>query len=117
MIRGDRSPIRDYVYVKDAVAAYLPLAECMNDAALHARAFNIGTGEPVSVLDLTRLVLLAADRPDLKPNVRGNASHEIPRQYLSADLLRTVLGLRPGGTLTERLRDAVAYYRTHAASL
>ncbi len=93
VIRSDGSPIRDYVYVKDIVGAYLLLAERMDDPGLHGQAFNIGTGEPVSVLDLTRRVLLAADRPDLEPDVQNNASREIPRQYLSSDLARTVPGM------------------------
>ena len=117
VIRSDGSPIRDYVYVKDVVGAYLLLAERMDDTALHGQAFNIGTGEPVSVLDLTRRVLRAADRPDLEPDVQNNASREIPRQYLSADHARAVLGWQPGGTLNERLRDTVDWYRTHAASI
>lgn len=117
VIRSDGSPVRDYVYVKDVVGAYLLLAERMDDAALHGQAFNIGTGEPVSVLDLTWRVLLAADRPDLEPDVRNNASHEIPRQYLSSDHATAVLGWQPGGTLNERLRDTVAWYRAHASSI
>ncbi len=117
VIRSDGSPIRDYVYVKDVVGAYLLLAERMDDAALHGQAFNIGTGEPVSVLDLTKRVLRAAGRPDLEPDVRNNASHEIPRQYLSSELAHATLGWKPGGTLNERLSDAVAWYRTHAATL
>jgi CDP-glucose 4,6-dehydratase len=117
VIRSDGSPIRDYVYVKDVVGAYLLLAERMDDSALHGQAFNIGTGEPVSVLDLTRRVLQAAARPDLEPDVQNNASREIPRQYLSADHARAVLGWQPGGTLNERLRDTVDWYRAHAASL
>jgi CDP-glucose 4,6-dehydratase len=103
--------------VKDVVGAYLLLAERMDDSALHGQAFNIGTGEPVSVLDLTMRVLRAAGRPDLEPDVRNNASHEIPRQYLASGLAHAVLGWEPGGTLNERLSDAVAWYRAHMATL
>ena len=117
VIRSDGSPIRDYVYVKDVVGAYLLLAERMEDPALHGRAFNIGTGEPVSVLDLTRRVLAAADRPDLEPDVRNTASGEILRQYLSSDLAREKLGWAPGGTLDGRLRETVDWYRAHAEAV
>jgi CDP-glucose 4,6-dehydratase len=117
-IRSDGSPIRDYVYVKDVVAAYLLLAERMDDAALHGGAFNIGTGEPVSVLELTRRVLAAADRADLEPDVRNTAGKgEILRQYLSSEKASAVLGWAPGGSLDARLRETVEWYRAHMASL
>ena len=117
VIRSDGSPVRDYVYVKDVVGAYLLLAERMDDSALHGRAFNIGTGEPVSVLDLTRKVLAAVDRLDLEPDVQNTASGEILRQYLSSDLARETLGWAPDGTLDGRLRDTVAWYRAHAEAV
>jgi CDP-glucose 4,6-dehydratase len=117
VIRSDGSPVRDYIYVKDAVAAYLLLAERMNDASLHGQAFNFGTGEPVSVLDLTRKILATADRPDLEPDVQNTTSSEILLQYLSADRARAILGWVPGGMLDERLHQTVAWYRAHADCL
>jgi CDP-glucose 4,6-dehydratase len=116
VIRSDGSPVRDYVYVKDVASAYLRLAEKMDDAALHGRAFNIGTGEPVSVLDLTRRLLAAADRSDLEPLVQNTASSEILRQYLSTDAAREVLGWTPSAGLDARLREAVDWYRAHPAT-
>lgn len=117
VIRSDGTPVRDYVYVKDVVSAYLLLAERMDDPSLHGLAFNIGTGEPVSVLDLTRRVLAAAGRPDLEPDVRNTAHGEIPRQYLAADFARERLGWVPGGSLDDRLRETVAWYRAHPEGL
>jgi CDP-glucose 4,6-dehydratase len=114
VIRSDGSPVRDYVYVKDAVAAYLVLAEKMDDPKLHGQAFNFGTGEPVSVLELTRKVLAAAGRPDLEPDVQNTTSGEILRQYLSAERAQTKLGWVPSRKLDERLRETVAWYRERA---
>jgi len=114
VIRSDGSPIRDYIYVKDAVAAYLLLAERMDDGSVHGKAFNFGTGEPVSVIDLTRRLLTAAARPDLEPDVQNTASNEIQRQYLSTEFARKVLGWAPGRTLGDRLQETVAWYRDNA---
>ena len=41
---------------------------------------------------------IAHANADLEPDVQNNASHEIPRQYLSSDLARELLGWAPGGT-------------------
>ncbi len=117
VIRSDGSPVRDYVFVKDAVAAYLLLAERMDDRSLHGLPFNIGTGEPVSVLDLTRRVLAAADRADLEPEVLNTAKSEVLRQYLSSDRARERLGWAPGATLDARLRETAGWYQQHVATL
>lgn len=111
IIRSDGSPVRDYVYVGDIVDAYLCLAEHMDDAGLHGNAFNFGTGEPVSVVDLVRRILKVAGREDLEPVIQNNASSEIPRQYLSSKKAAERLGWRPGAPLDSRLRDTLEWYR------
>jgi CDP-glucose 4,6-dehydratase len=113
VIRSDGSPIRDYVYVKDVASAYLHLAERMDDPGLHGQAFNIGTGEPVSVLELTHRILAVTGRSDLEPIIQSNASREIPRQYLSSEKARDILGWQPGGNLDHRLRETADWYRAH----
>jgi len=113
VIRSDGSPIRDYVHVKDIVAAYLTLAEHMDDAAIHGSAFNFGTGEPLSVLDLTRTILRVAGREDLEPVVLDQVRGEIHHQYLSSRRAETVLGWRPGAPVAKRLGETVQWYREY----
>lgn len=115
LIRSDGSPIRDYIHVQDVVAAYLRLAERMEDRSLHGRAFNFGTGEPVSVLELTNKILRLMQREDLKPRILDEARGEIHHQYLSSDLARRLLGWAPGASLDARLQETVRWYREHAA--
>jgi CDP-glucose 4,6-dehydratase len=111
VIRSDGTPVRDYVYVGDIVSAYLLLAEQMEKPGIAGRAFNFGTGEPVSVLDLTRRTLAAAGRPDLQPIVENNASGEIQNQYLSSRLANDLLGWEPAANLDQRLRETADWYR------
>ena len=111
IIRSDGSPMRDYVFVQDIVNAYLMLAEHMDDRAIHGKAFNFGTGEPISVLDLTLEILRVANREDLTPDVQNNANGEILHQYLSSDRARELLGWQPASTLSERLVETIAWYR------
>lgn len=115
IIRSDGSPIRDYVHVKDIVTGYLVLAERMDDPKIHGKGYNFGTGEPVSVLDLTRMILKAAGREDLEPVILNEARGEIFHQYLSSDLARSALGWRPGAPLADRLGEAIDWYRTYFA--
>lgn len=110
VIRSDGTPERDYLYVKDAVRGYLLLAEQMG-REVRGEAFNFGSGVPVSVLDLIRLILKIAGS-DLEPEIRGTATQEISRQYLSARKVRDRLGWEPAYSLEEGLRETLEWYRS-----
>ncbi len=111
VLRSDGTMIRDYIYVRDVVRAYLQLAECMQDPAIHGQAFNFSTEQPLSVVDLVRQVLATCGRPDLEPIVLGEATNEIPEQHLAAGKARRVLGWHPGWTLGAALAETVTWYR------
>jgi CDP-glucose 4,6-dehydratase len=115
VIRSDGSPVRDYVFVRDIVSAYLMLAERMDDPALHGQAFNLGTGEPVAVLDLTHRILRLAGRPDLEPIVQNVSCGEIQAQYLSSVRANQALGWSPAAPLDQRLSETIAWYRANRA--
>jgi CDP-glucose 4,6-dehydratase len=116
IIRSDGSPVRDYVYVKDIVNAYMVLAERMDDSSIHGQAFNFGTGEPVAALDLTRRILRLAGRPDLEPVVQKMGGGEIQAQYLSSGRANEVLGWFPGAGLDQRLTETIDWYRANRNS-
>jgi len=115
VLRSDGSMIRDYIYVRDVVFAYLALAERMEDQAIHGHAFNFSTEQPMSVVALVRQVLAAAGRPDLEPVILGEATNEIPEQHLSATKARRMLGWQPAFTLDAALAETVAWYRSWLA--
>ena len=50
VIRSDGTPERDYLYVEDAVDAYLAVAGSLDDPTLRGRAWNAGSDRPLSVL-------------------------------------------------------------------
>jgi CDP-glucose 4,6-dehydratase len=111
VLRSDGTMVRDYIYVRDAVRAYLLLAERMDDSALHGHAFNFSAEQPLSVLALVEQILRVAGRPDLTPIVLGEATAEIPMQYLAAAKAREMLSWSPGWTTDEALRETVAWYK------
>ncbi|MHB8736621.1 MAG: GDP-mannose 4,6-dehydratase [Terriglobales bacterium] len=117
IIRSDGTPIRDYLYVDDAVTAYLTLADAVLAGKAAGQAYNFGTDHPVAVLPLVRQILAASGRPDLEPDVQGTASAEIDRQYLDSSKARRELGWQPTVALDEGLRRAVAWYREFAPQI
>ncbi|MEO8140584.1 MAG: GDP-mannose 4,6-dehydratase [Gemmatimonadota bacterium] len=110
LVRSDGSFVRDYFYVRDAVNAYLSLAERMDDAAFHGQAFNFGTETPLSVLEVVRAVLERMKKPALKPVILNEASHEITRQYLDCAKARRMMDWHPAFTFEQGLDEAIAWY-------
>ena len=84
VVRSDGTPLRDYLYVQDAVAAYLALGEAVLDGRHHGDAFNFGNGEPVSVLEIIDHLRTIIGRRDLEPVILATAHSEIEDQYLDA---------------------------------
>jgi CDP-glucose 4,6-dehydratase len=117
IVRSDGTFVRDYFYVRDAVAAYLQLAERLPDERFLGQAFNFGTETPMSVSELVHVLLGLMGRTDLAPRILNEASHEIPRQYLDCSKARRMMGWQPAFTMEEALLDTIAWYRQHAAAL
>jgi CDP-glucose 4,6-dehydratase len=115
IVRSDGSFVRDYFFVRDAVGAYLDLADAMEDEHFHGQAFNFGTETPLSVLDLVGEISRLIGRADLPPVVQNQASHEIPRQYLDCAKAREWLEWKPRWTMEQGLAETLAWYRTALA--
>jgi CDP-glucose 4,6-dehydratase len=87
------------------------VADSLADPAHHGRAWNAGSGEPRSVLEVvTRLIELSGR--DLEPEIRGTGvpHAEIDRQYLDSTAIREELGWTPNWDLDRGLRAAWDWY-------
>ncbi len=113
VIRSDGSFVRDYLHVRDAVRAYIMLAEALDRDDIRGEAFNCGTDEPMSVLEMTRLILSISPHPSLTPIVLDEVRNEIKEQYLSSQKIRSLIGWRPGASREDALRETMAWYAAH----
>lgn len=113
VIRSDGTPLRDYVYIKEAVGCYLTLARALDRQEVRGQAFNFGPQKPLSVLEVVRTILRLAHRTDLEPEIRGAGllKGEISNQYLSHRKAREVLGWTPRYTFEEGLQETIAWYK------
>jgi CDP-glucose 4,6-dehydratase len=111
IIRSDGTMIRDYIYIQDAVEAYLMLAETMEGQSVYGEAFNFSNELQLSVLDITKKILEVMGRKDLEPKILNEASGEIKHQYLSAVKARKVLGWQPQYSLETGLKETVNWYK------
>ena len=111
VIRSDGTFIRDYIFILDAVEAYLFLAEKMDDKGIHGEAFNFSNEIQMTVLEITQKILRLMNRKDLQPEILNVAKGEIKHQYLSAQKARDFLGWEPRYTLEEGLKETIKWYQ------
>lgn len=110
VIRGDGKSIRDYIYIKDAVEAYLLLAEEMETQPIKGEAFNFSNEIQKTSLEMVAMILRLTGREDLQPSILATASNEIPCQYLSSKKARDVLKWNCRYSLDEGLKETIAWY-------
>jgi len=113
IIRSDGKFIRDYLYVKDAVDAYLFLSEKMEDIQIGGESFNISSGNIFSVLEITEKILKLMGRSDLPPEILNTAKAEIPEQSLSAEKIETMLGWKPKFPVDKALNETIRWYEDY----
>jgi CDP-glucose 4,6-dehydratase len=116
VVRSDGRRLRDYLYVKDAVSAFLRLALSVDRARVAGQAFNFSEESPRTVLQVVDAVkqIMGCDAVDV--DIQNRATGEIADQYLSAGRARSVLGWSPAYTFEAGLRETIAWYRAHFGS-
>jgi len=115
IVRSDGTMLRDYLYVQDAVRAYLMVAGHLDEPDVRGEAFNFGMDAPKSVLEVVQTIIAVSEHPQLEPVVLGEAPHEIPAQYLDSGKARRVLGWSPRYSLEEGMRETLGWYREFLA--
>ncbi len=113
VIRSDGKMERDYIYVKDAVNAYMLLGEGLDKNGISGQAFNFGTGQPITVLELVKKIIEASGKKDAKIKILGEAKYEIKRQYLDSEKAKKILGWQPKYALEAGLKETYEWYESH----
>ena len=115
MIRSDGSPSKGYLHVSDIVSAYVLLGERAAGLDVRGRAFNFHPDEPITVLDLVRLMIKVADRPDLEPRVTRRSDNR-EHVWLANERAKRILGWEQQVSLEDGLRDTLDWLRRHAGA-
>jgi CDP-glucose 4,6-dehydratase len=112
-IRSDGSPERDFIFVDDAVAAYLAVEHAVGAGGPAAgQAFNAGGGQPHSVAEVLETIAAVSARP-VEPEYLGTGSPagEIGRQFVDSSKLRELTGWHAEVELRDGLRRTLEWYR------
>jgi CDP-glucose 4,6-dehydratase len=114
LVRSDGSPERDFLYVEDAVDAYLRLWGALGRGEGRGEAFNAGGGAPFSVREVVGLICRLAGS-SVAPSIQGAGvpQGEIDRQWVDFSKLRALTGWEPRVGLEEGLARTIEWYRRH----
>ena len=112
ILRSDGSLVRDYIYVRDVVDAYIALAEHAERPEVSGEAFNFSPRSEVSVLQIVEAIRSAMGSA-LEPDIRNTATMEIRNQVLDASKARAVLNWECRYDLQSGLRETIAWYRQY----
>jgi CDP-glucose 4,6-dehydratase len=116
IIRSDGQFVRDYIYVKDVVHAYLKLAESLGDSSIHGEAFNFSPERPLTVIEIVTAIQKIMKCADLEPRILNQASGEIHSQYLSSQKAAQLLGWESTYPLETALEETIQWYRSYFAA-
>ena len=113
VIRSNGLLQRDYIYVEDAVAAFLAIAERLDKPEVPGQLFRITTGIGTSVLEMVKQIAITAGRPDLEPQVLNEKSEARVDTFYTPDLERNILGWSSQTSLAEGLKRTCEWYRDY----
>lgn len=110
LIRSDGTFIRDYIYVKDVVEAYLLLAEKAAESGVQGEGFNFAPSRPHTVLEIVRTLQKMMGCPDVQLHILNQAQGEIKDQFLTSKKAHERLGWSPHFSLEEGLQETIEWY-------
>lgn len=109
---GDGHILRDFLYIDDLVDCFLQVATC---PAAFGQVFNVGTGVPISFIDLAKKIVEVAgsgkavfteftiERKEVEPG----------DYYTDISKIKKVVGWVPRTDLEQGLRKTIEYYREY----
>jgi CDP-glucose 4,6-dehydratase len=115
IIRSDGRFVRDYVYVKDVVDAFLRLAEELERPEVRGRGFNFSPQSRVTVLEMVECIQRLMHREAIQPKILNQAKGEIRHQYLSSARAAEILKWQPRYTLEQGLKETIDWYQSYFA--
>jgi UDP-glucose 4-epimerase len=109
---GEGHILRDFLYVDDLVDCFLQVGAC---SAAYGEVFNVGTGIPVSFIDLAGKIVEVAGsgKVAFTEFTRERKEVEPGDYYTDISKIKRVVGWSPGTGLEEGLRKTIEFYRKH----
>jgi UDP-glucose 4-epimerase len=109
---GEGHILRDFLYVDDLVDCFLQVAAC---SAAFGEVFNVGTGIPISFIDLAKKIVEVAGSGKVAFTEFTKERKEVEPgdYYTDISKVRKVVGWTPNTDLKEGIKKTIEFYRKH----
>lgn len=104
---------RDYLYIDDAVDAYVKLAGLPDVAIEKNRIFNFGTGEPITVRKLIETLIQLSEEKLVIRKIDDKREGEVGSQTISSEKTRRILDWQPKTKLRVGLQKTLVWYKRY----
>ncbi len=113
-LRSDGSPERDFLYIDDAVDAYLAILGLLDSGEACGEAFNAGSGVPRRALDVVEtLCTIAGVQRAVDLRGSGVPEGEISRHWIDSAKLQQLTDWEPKTGHEQGLSLTLDWYRQH----
>ena len=106
--KGSEESTREFLYVEDAIDGYLSLIKNIETTKGHA--FNIGSGEIITIGKLVEMILSKIDK-NLLINYQEKDFPEISHQYLDSTKIFEEIGWEAQTSITDGLEKSIENYK------
>ncbi|MFQ5977047.1 MAG: NAD-dependent epimerase/dehydratase family protein [Candidatus Heimdallarchaeota archaeon] len=107
-IFGDGTQTRDFVFVEDTIEAIF-LSSKTSKAA--GKVINIGTGRPVTILDLAENIIRLMKKSDIQMEFRPLRKDEVKHRFPDVSKMKEILNFNPRIGLNEGLQRTIEWYQ------
>ena len=104
---GDGMDLKDFLYIDDYIDGMLLSMEYIDKF----RAINIASGNAVTIRDVLKEILIAADYQDASVEYDASKPTMIPKRMIDISLAKELLGWTPKVSLGEGIQLTVDWYR------
>lgn len=107
--------MREYLYIDDAIDAYLKLGEVQNNLIERNRIYNFGSEEVISVENLIKKIIDISGSKVKIDRIKDKREDEIISQYVSSEKAKKSLRWEANKNLSEALAETINWYKDFLA--
>jgi CDP-glucose 4,6-dehydratase len=113
IIRSNGLYKRDYVYIEDAIDAYMRIGARIQDPEVRGHLFRLAAGSPHTVLDTVETIIKLSGNQGMRPQVLNEKSDERVDTIYVPKRERASLGWQPRTGFEAGLSATVSWYKKY----